>query len=85
MKKLYYPIGHVAKVLEIETSKIRFWETVFGKLHSKSESGHKGDERRFTDLDIQRIRTIKALLTIKGFTLAGAKRELKELDFPVCE
>lgn len=80
-KKRGYGIGQVARKLEIEPSTIRYWETKFGDLHSEQGAIiHNSEERRFSSADILRLKVIKALLTVKGFTIRGAKKELIELD-----
>ena len=82
IEKRWYGIGEVAKILGIETSKIRFWETVFGDLHSKRGMVTRRDEleRRFSPADVLRLKVIKALLTVKKYTIEGAKKELIELN-----
>lgn len=73
-QKNYYKIGEVAKYLEINASKIRFWEKEFEILNPKKNK--KGD-RCFTQKDITVLKTIFHLTQKKGMTLEGAKKELK--------
>ena len=35
MEKLYYSIGEISKILNISTSKIRFWEREFDTIKPK--------------------------------------------------
>ncbi len=72
--KLYYSIGEIADMFGVSTSLIRFWENEFDVLKPKKNS--KGD-RRFRDKDIQILKIIFHLVKEKGYTLDGAKRELK--------
>jgi DNA-binding transcriptional MerR regulator len=73
--KRYYSIGEVAEMFDISKSLIRFWEGEFDFLRPHKNS--KGD-RRFTPENIEQLRTIFILVKERGFTLEGAKRELKE-------
>lgn len=62
-------------MFDISKSLIRFWEGEFDSLRPHKNS--KGD-RRFTPENIEQLRTIYHLVKERGFTLEGAKRELKE-------
>lgn len=75
LTKLYYSIGEVSKMFEVSKSLIRFWESEFDLLRPHKNS--KGD-RRFTQQNINQFRLIYHLVKERGFTLDGAKRELKE-------
>jgi len=72
--KLYYSIGEVSKMFNVNSSLIRFWEKEFKQLApKKTESG----KRKFTQKDIETIHEIYHLVKEKGFTLAGAKEHMK--------
>ncbi|HLV92479.1 MAG TPA: MerR family transcriptional regulator [Aequorivita sp.] len=73
--KLYYSIGEVAKAFDVNTSLIRFWEKEFDILKPKKNA--KGD-RKFTPEDIKNLELIYHLVKVRGFTLDGAKIQLKE-------
>ncbi|HZH85902.1 MAG TPA: MerR family transcriptional regulator [Brumimicrobium sp.] len=73
--KLYYSIGEVAKAFDVNTSLIRFWEKEFDILKPKKNA--KGD-RKFTPQDIKNLELIYHLVKVRGFTLDGAKIQLKE-------
>ena len=75
LTKLYYSIGEVADMFGVSSSLIRYWETEFSSL--KPHKNSKGD-RRFTKQNIEQLNTIYHLVKEKGFTLEGAKREIKE-------
>lgn len=82
IKKWYYTIGNVADIVGVQASTIRFWEDTYGKLHSKRvkvNTGLNNDVRRFTELDIQRIKTIKALTRTRNHI--GVKEMMEQLDF----
>ena len=72
--KRYYTIGEVAERFGISKSVIRFWEGEFDTL--KPHKNSKGD-RRFTAKNIEELKLIYELVKEKGFTLEGAKREIK--------
>ncbi len=75
MGKLYYSIGEVSEMFDVNPSLIRFWEKEFTFLKPKKNS--KGN-RKFTDEDIRQIRLIYHLLKERGFTIEGARKKLKE-------
>jgi DNA-binding transcriptional MerR regulator len=73
ISKLYYSIGEVAKMLEVNPSLIRFWEKSFQLDPPKKN--RKGN-RLFTMEEIQKLKQIHFLVKEKGFTLAGAREHL---------
>ena len=72
--KLYYSIGEVAKMFNINTSKLRFWEKEFDFL--RPHKNQHGD-RKYTEQDIEVIRTIYHLVEEKGYTLEGVRQKMK--------
>lgn len=74
LTKLYYSISEVADMFDVSKSLIRYWETEFPTLKPAKTS--KGD-RRFTKQNIEHIQEIFVLVKEKGFTLDGARQELK--------
>ena len=75
LTKLYYSIGEVAELFDVSPSLVRYWESEFTYL--KPQKNSKGD-RRFTKQNIDQLNTIYHLVKEKGYTLEGAKREIKE-------
>ena len=75
LQKLYYSIGEVADMLGVSKSLIRYWENEFDFLTPKKNK--KGD-RRFTRENIEQLLIIYELVKERGFTLEGAKQELKQ-------
>ena len=69
--KLYYSIGEVAQIFEVNVSQIRYWEKEFDKI--KPYRNKKGD-RFFTKKDIETFKQIYMLTNEKGYTLEGVKR-----------
>ena len=76
-EKRYYKIGEVAKAFSVNTSLIRFWEKEFDILKPKKNS--KGT-RRYSSIDVENFQTIQHLVKEKGYTLEGAKEQLKILN-----
>lgn len=72
--KLYYSIGEVAERFKVNPSLIRFWEKEFNSI--KPHKNKKGN-RLFTEKDIENFELIYDLVKRKGFTLEGAKKELR--------
>ena len=75
LTKLYYSIGEVADMFDVNTSLIRFWEKEFNIIQPKKNT--KGN-RVFTTKDIETFNKIYSLVKQKGFTLEGAKKALKD-------
>lgn len=75
LDKLYYSIGEVAKMFEVNASLIRFWEKEFSIIKPKK---NKKGNRLFTHKDIQNFKLIYQLVKVEGFTLEGAKQQLKK-------
>src|SRR6185436_1847171 len=73
--KLYYSIGEVADMFDVNVSHIRFWTNEFAAL--KPTKNNKGN-RLYTPEDIEVIRRIHQLVKVQGFTLKGAQVKLKE-------
>jgi DNA-binding transcriptional MerR regulator len=74
-EKLFYKIGEVAKMFEVNVSLIRFWEKEFDILKPKK---NKKGNRLFTKIDLNNLKVIYHLVKERGFTLEGAKMKLKE-------
>ncbi|MBX2973359.1 MAG: MerR family transcriptional regulator [Flavobacteriales bacterium] len=77
IEKLYWSIGEVAEQLGVNTSLIRYWEKEFGILKPKRTG--KGD-RLYTKKDIEQLQRIQHLVKEKGFTLQGAREQLRKAD-----
>jgi DNA-binding transcriptional MerR regulator len=77
IEKLYWSIGEVAEQLGVNTSLIRYWEKEFGTLKPKRTG--KGD-RLYTKKDIEQLQRIQHLVKEKGFTLQGAREQLRKAD-----
>jgi DNA-binding transcriptional MerR regulator len=74
LTKLYYSIGEVATIFDVNTSLIRFWEKEFTVIQPKK---NKKGNRLFTVRDIEHFNKIYQLVKENGYTLDGAKKALK--------
>src|ERR1700746_3457676 len=70
-----YKIGEVSRLTELKPFVLRYWETEFPMLEPvKSPSGH----RLYRQEDVELVLRIKRLLYDEGFTIAAARRHLRE-------
>ncbi|MCF8230416.1 MAG: MerR family transcriptional regulator [Bacteroidales bacterium] len=74
-QKLYYTIGEVAGMFDVNTSLIRFWEQEFDIIKPKK---NKKGNRLFTKNDIDNFHLIFHLVKERGFTLEGARKKIKQ-------
>jgi DNA-binding transcriptional MerR regulator len=73
--KLYFRIGEVAALCRLPAYVLRFWETEFPQLKPvKSSTG----QRMYRKRDVESVVRIKRLLYDDGFTIAGARLQLRE-------
>lgn len=75
IEKLYYSIGEVADMFEVNTSLIRYWEKEFSIIKPKK---NKKGNRYFTKTDVENFHLIYELVKRRGMTLKGAKKKLRE-------
>lgn len=73
--KLFYSIGEVASMFNVNTSLIRYWENEFDII--KPQKNKKGN-RLFTQKDIENFHLIWHLVKERGMTLSGAKKKIKD-------
>jgi DNA-binding transcriptional MerR regulator len=74
-QQTYFSIGEVSQLTQVKPYVIRYWESQFGILRpARRDSG----QRKFTQKEVDAIRRIKELLYDKRYTIAGAKRFLKQ-------
>ncbi len=74
-EKLFYTIGEVASMFDVNTSLIRYWENEFDIIKPKK---NKKGNRLFTPKDINNLHLIWHLVKERGMTLNGAKKKLKD-------
>ncbi len=75
IEKVYYSIGEVAKMFNVNTSLIRFWEKEFDIITPQK---NKKGNRLFTKEDVDNFYIIFHLVKERGYTLQGAKEKLKD-------
>jgi DNA-binding transcriptional MerR regulator len=73
--KLYFRIGEVAELCRLPAYVLRFWETEFPQLKPVKSST---DQRMYRKRDVESVVRIKKLLYEDGFTIAGARLQLRE-------
>lgn len=76
MEKLFYTIGEVAEILDVNASAVRFWTNNFEKF-LKPRRNAKGN-RQYTKEDIEVLKQIHFLVKVQGLTLEGASRQMAE-------
>jgi DNA-binding transcriptional MerR regulator len=72
--KLYFRIGEVARLCEVPTYVLRFWESEFPQL--KPNKGGTG-QRLYRRRDVEMALRVKTLLKEEGYTIPGARAVLK--------
>ena len=75
IEKLFYTIGEVAEMFDVNTSLIRYWEREFDII--KPQRNKKGN-RLFSKNDVDNFFIIYHLVKERGLTLEGAKRKLHD-------
>lgn len=75
IEKVLFNIGEVANIVNIEATKIRYWENQFDALNPQK---NKKGNRLFTKDDIELVKLIHHLVKERGLTIKGAKQKLKE-------
>ncbi|WP_394848386.1 MerR family transcriptional regulator [Pendulispora brunnea] len=72
--KLYFRIGEVASIVGVEPHVLRYWEREFRMIRpTKSTKGQRVYSRR----DLENLLRVRDLLYKEGFTIAGAKKKLR--------
>ena len=73
--KLFFKIGEVAELAGIEQHVLRYWEEEIEYLNpKKNKSGQSLYQRK----DVELVFEVKQLLYAEKFTLAGARKKLKQ-------
>ncbi len=81
MKKMFYTIKEISKLLDENESTLRFWEGEFKELRPRRSSGGK---RLYSEDDIKLLKKIKYLLRERKVSIEGAREHMsgktEELD-----
>jgi DNA-binding transcriptional MerR regulator len=75
--KLYYAISEVARITNLPAYVLRFWEKEFPMLRPKK---NKGGNRHYQKRDIELVNQIKHLLYEENYTIAGARKRLRQFE-----
>jgi len=70
-EKIFYSMGEVAEMFDVNQSLIRHWESQFGVLKPKR---NKKGNRLFSPQDVENLKLIYHLVKERGMTLEGAQR-----------
>ena len=73
--KLYYSISEVADMTGVKPHVLRYWESEFSDLRPKK---NRAGNRSYRDKDIRMVTTIRDLLYQQGYTIQGARLQLRE-------
>jgi len=74
MEKMFYTMGEVAEMFDVNQSLIRHWEKQFDVLRPKR---NKKGNRLFSPQDVERLKVIYHLVKERGMTLDGARKALR--------
>ncbi len=73
--RVYYRIGEVSRLVGVDPHVLRYWETEFKIIKPRRA---KSRQRLYRRRDVENLLKIKSLLHDEGYTIAGARRLLKE-------
>lgn len=71
--KLFYKIGEVSRIVEVEPYVLRYWETEFPFLKPRK---NKSGQRVYVKKDVELLLTIKNLLYQERYTIEGVRKQL---------
>ncbi len=74
--KRYYRIGEVSQITDVKPYVLRYWESEFRWMAPQKS---RSQQRLYRKRDIEMIQLIKRLLHEERYTIAGARRRLREL------
>ena len=72
--KIYYSMGEVAEMFDVNQSLIRHWESKFDCLRPHK---NKRGNRMFTADDVEKLKQIYHLVKERGMTLEGARKVMR--------
>lgn len=73
--KLYFKIGEAAEIVGVAPHVLRYWETEFATLRPQKS---RTQQRVYRRRDVATLLRIKRLLYVEKFTIAGARKQLRE-------
>lgn len=75
--KHFFKIGEVARIVGVKPSVLRFWETEFKSIRPEKSPSN---QRLYARRHVERLLEIKGLLYEQQYTIAGARRRLRDGD-----
>ena len=77
IKKLYYSISEVSRMLGLEQYVLRYWETEFEQLRPQK---NRAGNRIYTEKDTEIVKMIKRLTREDRYTIEGARQVMNTLS-----
>lgn len=74
-EKLFFRIGEVADLAGVKPHVLRYWESEFGSFRPTKS---RNQQRLYRQRDVELVLRLKDLLYNQGYTIAGAKKKLRE-------
>jgi DNA-binding transcriptional MerR regulator len=74
--KMAFKIGEVAEIAGLKTYVLRYWESEFDALNPQKSAFN---QRMYSRRDVETVLLIKKLLYEEKFSIAGAKKKIREL------
>jgi len=74
--KIYYRIGEVSRITGVKPYVLRYWESEFRWM---APAKSRSKQRLYRKRDIEVIQLIKRLLYEERYTIAGARKKLRDL------
>lgn len=78
LTKLYYSTSEVAELLGVEQSTLRYWDKEFAEFAEFRPARHNSKHRKYTPEVITNVKHLQHLLHVKGMTIEGAKKYLRD-------
>lgn len=73
--KRFFTIGEVSELCSVKSHVLRYWEQEFDML---APVKRRGNRRYYQQQDVRMVRKIRHLLYEQGFTIQGARSQLRQ-------
>src|ERR1041384_3206543 len=74
-EKLFFKIGEVCELIDVQPHVLRYWETEFPMLAPEK---NRAGQRVYRRKDVEMVLRIRDLLYEEKFTIAGAVKKLQD-------
>ena len=74
--KQFFKIGEAAEIVGVKTHVLRYWESEFPSIRPLKT---RGAHRMYRRTDVEMLCVIHKLLHQEGYTIAGARKRVREL------